>query len=102
MQILEIFKKNYHFLFIAFLFIYIITNLLDGERGLISLFEKKNKLKDLEAKKIVITKKIQTTEKNNLLLSDSIDLDYLEILLREKLFYGKSNEKVYLIQQNEN
>jgi len=102
MQILEIFKKNYHFLFIAFLFIYIITNLLDGERGLISLFEKKNKLKELEAKKIVITKKIQTTEKNNLLLSDSIDLDYLEILLREKLFYGKSNEKVYLIQQNEN
>jgi len=102
MQILEIFKKNYHFLFIAFLFVYIITNLLDGERGLISLFEKKNKLKELEAKKIVITKKIQTTEKNNLLLSDSIDLDYLEILLREKLFYGKSNEKVYLIQQNEN
>ena len=102
MQILEIFKKNYHFLFIAFLFIYIITNLLDGERGLISLFEKKNKLKELEAKKIVITKKIQTIEKNNLLLSDSIDLDYLEILLREKLFYGKSNEKVYLIQQNEN
>jgi len=102
MQILEIFKKNYHFLFIAFLFIYIITNLLDGERGLISLFEKKNKLKELEAKKIVITKKIQTTEKNNLLLSDSIDLDYLEILLREKLFYGKSNETVYLIKQNEN
>jgi len=102
MQILEIFKKNYHFLFIAFLFIYIITNLLDGERGLISLFEKKNKLKDLEAKKIVLTKKIETAEKKNLLLSDSIDLDYLEILLREKLFYGKSNEKVYLIQQNEN
>ncbi len=102
MQILEIFKKNYHFLFIAFLFIYIITNLLDGERGLISLFEKKNKLKDLEVKKTTLTKKIETTEKKNLLLSDSIDLDYLEILLREKLFYGKSNEKVYLIQQNEN
>jgi len=102
MQILEIFKKNYHFLFIAFLFIYIITNLLDGERGLISLFEKKNKLKDLEAKKTTLTKKTEKTEKKNLLLSDSIDLDYLEILLREKLFYGKSNEKVYLIQQNEN
>jgi len=102
MQILEIFKKNYHFLFIAFLFIYIITNLLDGERGLISLFEKKNKLKDLEEKKITLTKKIEKIEKKNLLLSDSIDLDYLEILLREKLFYGKSNEKVYLIQKNEN
>ena len=102
MQILEIFKKNYHFLFIAFLFIYIITNLLDGERGLISLFEKKNKLKDLEAKKTTLTKKTEKTEKKNLLLSNSIDLDYLEILLREKLFYGKSNEKVYLIQQNEN
>ena len=40
-------KKNYFTLIITFLIIYFFLNLLDGERGLISYFKKKNVLIDL-------------------------------------------------------
>ena len=35
------------------------------------------------------------------LLSDNINLDYIEILIREKFFFGKTDEKVYIINNNE-
>ena len=78
-----------------FLFIYIILNLLDGERGLISYYEKL-KIKDqlIQDKKDLLTK-LSFIEKKNSLLTDSIDLDYLETLYRKKFMVGKSNEKIY-------
>ena len=78
-----------------FLFIYIILNFLDGERGLISYYEKL-KIKDqlIQDKKDLLTK-LSFIEKKNSLLTDSIDLDYLETLYRKKFMVGKSNEKIY-------
>ena len=78
-----------------FLFIYIILNFLDGERGLISYYEKL-KIKDqlIQEKKDLLTK-LSFIEKKNSLLTDSIDLDYLETLYRKKFMVGKSNEKIY-------
>ena len=69
---------------------------MDGERGLFSFFEKKQIQKQLIQKKNNLTAELNDVEKKILLLSENIDLDYLEILYREKFFYGKSNEKVYL------
>ena len=79
-----------------FLFIYIILNFLDGERGLISYYEKL-KIKDqlIQDKKDLLTK-LSFIEKKNSLLTDSIDLDYLETLYRKKFMVGKSNEKIYV------
>ena len=51
-------KKNYFTLIITFLFLYFFLNLLDGERGLISYFEKKKKLENLKKKKKKLKKKI--------------------------------------------
>ena len=96
MWIVEIFKKNYFILISSFFFIYIVFNLLDGERGLFSYFEKKEIQNQLIQKKNNLIAKLIDTEKKILLLSENIDLDYLEILYREKFFYGKPNEKVYL------
>ena len=96
MRIVEILKKNYFLLISAFLFVYIIFNLLDGERGLFSYFEKKQIQNQLIHKKNNLTAELNDVEKKILLLSENIDLDYLEILYREKFFYGKQNEKVYL------
>ena len=96
MRIVEILKKNYFFLISTFFFIYIAFNLLDGERGLFSYFEKKEIQNQLIQKKNNLTTELIDTEKKILLLSENIDLDYLEILYREKFFYGKPNEKVYL------
>ncbi len=100
MRIIEILKKNYFLLISTFFFVYIAFNLLDGERGLFSYFEKKEIQNQLIQKKNNLIAQLNDVEKKIILLSDNIDLDYLEILYREKFFYGKPNEKVYLNRQN--
>ena len=96
MKIVEILKKNYFLLISTFFFIYIVFNLLEGERGLFSYFEKKEIQNQLIQKKNNLTAELNDVEKKILLLTENIDLDYLEIIYREKFFYGKPNEKVYL------
>ena len=96
MRMVEILKKNYFLLISTLFFVYIVFNLLDGERGLFSYFEKKEIQNQLIQKKNNLTEEINDVEKKILLLTENIDLDYLEILYREKFFYGKPNEKVYL------
>ena len=100
MRIVEILRKNYFLLISTFFFVYIAFNLLDGERGLFSYFEKKEIQNQLIQKKNNLIAQLNDVEKKIILLSDNIDLDYLEILYREKFFYGKPNEKVYLNRQN--
>ena len=95
-------KKNYLILIFTILFLYFFFNLLDGERGLISYFEKKNILEEFNDEKIKITNKIGELEIKNSLLTDNLDLDYIEILIRQKFLFGKDGEKIYLIKNNEN
>ncbi len=95
-------KKNYLILIFTILFLYFFFNLLDGERGLISYFEKKTTLENLNDEKIYLVNKISDLEIKNSLLTDNLDLDYIEILIREKFLFGKNNEKIYLIRNNEN
>ena len=92
-------KKNYFILIYTFLLLYFIFNLFDGERGLISYFKKKNILIELNDKKINLSNKIKNLENKNSLLTDNLDLDYIEILIREKFLFGKDGEKIYI---NEN
>tara|TARA_B100000809_G_C14716386_1_gene379741 strand:- start:248 stop:541 length:294 start_codon:yes stop_codon:yes gene_type:complete len=92
-------KKNYFIIIITFLFLYFFFNLLDGERGLVSYFEKKKILKNLNYKKFSLTEKIEDLEHNNSLLTTNIDLDYIEIFIREKFLFGKKGDKIYLIKE---
>ena len=94
-------KKNYFILIFTILFLYFFLNLMDGERGLISYFEKKNILKDLKNEKIKIINNINELKIKNSLLTDNLDLDYIEILIRQKYLFGKNGEKIYLIKKNE-
>ena len=71
-------------------------NFLDGERGLISYFEKKNIISNLLHEKKLLTNKLNLIEKKNSMLTDVIDLDYLETIYREKFMVGKKNEKVFV------
>ena len=96
MKLVEILKKNYFLLVSTFFFIYIAFNFLDGERGLFSYLEKKELYNQKIQKKSNLIAELNDIEKKILLLTENIDLDYLEILYREKFFYGKPNEKVYL------
>ena len=95
MRFLQIINEKKLALISIFLFLYVILNLLDGQRGLISYFEKKNIINDLFQEKKLLTEKLNLIEKKNRMLTDKIDLDYLEILYREKFMVGKKNEKVF-------
>ena len=95
-------KKNYFILISTILFLYFFLNLLDGERGLISYFEKKNILKELKDERKNVVNKINKLEIKNSLLTDNLDLDYIEILIRQKFLFGKSGENTYIIKSNEN
>ena len=93
-------KKNYFILIITFLFIYFFFNLLDGERGLISYIEKKDIYEKLKNDHNVLVNKIADLEHKNSLLTDNIDLDFIEILIREKFLFGKEGETTYIIKDN--
>ena len=80
------------------LILYFITNLLGGNRGLFSYYEKKGILDKLENEKKILNQEIVELEKYNALLSDNFDIDYVEILLRDKFLLGKKGETVYIIK----
>ena len=94
-------KKNYFLLIITFLIIYFFFNLLGGNRGLISYFEKKEIYQNLIVDQKELSDKIANLEKKNSLLTDNIDLDFIEILIREKFLFGKEGETTYIIKDNE-
>ena len=91
-------KKNYFLLIITFLIFYFFSNLLSGERGLISYFEKKDQLNTLKAEESLLKNQIKDLDFKNSLLSDNLDLDYIETLIRERFLFGKKNEKIYIIK----
>ena len=95
MRFVQIINQKKFTLITVFLFLYVLINLLDGQRGLISYYEKQ-KIKDqlIEEKK-TLSIKLAMVEKKNKLLTDIVDLDYLETLYREKFMVGKSNEHIY-------
>jgi cell division protein FtsB len=82
--------------------IYFFFNLLDGERGLFSYFKKKEILMNLTKEEMDLRVRIKDLEFKNSLLSDNLDLDYVETLLREKFLFGKEGETLYIIKMNDN
>ena len=97
---IEKIKKNYFMIIGTFLFLYFFFNLLDGERGLISLLKKENLLTKLKFEEKELNENIENLEFKNSLLSENLDKDYVEILIREKFIYSKENEKIYLIKND--
>tara|TARA_B100000965_G_scaffold389209_1_gene394621 strand:- start:43 stop:345 length:303 start_codon:yes stop_codon:yes gene_type:complete len=93
-------KKNYFILIGTFLFLYFFFNLLDGERGLISLLKKENLLSQLKLEEKTIKENIEDLEFKNSLLSNNLDIDYVEILIRDKFLFGKKGETTYIIKDN--
>ena len=95
-------KNNYFILVSIFLILYFIVNLLSGERGLFSYYKKKEILEGLKLEEANLINKINDLDFKNSLLSDNLDLDYIEILIREKFLFGKKGETIYIIKSNDN
>ena len=95
-------KNNYFILISTFLVFYFFFNLISGERGLISYLEKQKILLNLKENEIGLSNKIKELDFKNTLLSDNLDLDYIETLIRERFLFGKKNEIIYIIKSDEN
>ena len=94
--------KNNYFLFVSiFLILYFLFNLLSGQRGLISYFDKKKSLNDFKKEESLLIKNINSLDFKNSLLSDNLYLYYVEILIRERFLFGKKNEKIYILKNND-
>ena len=91
-------KNNYFLLVSTFLILYFFFNLLSGQRGLISYFEKKQKLSNLKKDELILLNQIKDLDFKNSSLSDNLDLDYIETLIRERFLFGKKNETIYIIK----
>ena len=93
----KIIKKNYFLLISTFVILYFFFNLLDGERGLFSYIKKKEILTNLQQSEEDYKNKIENIEFKNSLLTTNLDIDYIETLIRSKFLFGKKDESIYII-----
>ena len=98
---LRLIKKNYFLLISVFLILYFSFNLLSGERGLFSYIEKKELLSNLKKEETFLIDKITDLEHKNSLLGENLDLDYIETLIRDRFLFGKKDETIYIIKQDD-
>ena len=96
MRFVQIINQKKFTLITVFLFLYVLLNLLDGERGLISYYEKQKIKEQLIQEKKSLIIQLNLFEKKINLLTNKINLDYLEVLYRTKFVVGKANEKIYV------
>tara|TARA_S200000501_G_scaffold219274_1_gene205807 strand:- start:3915 stop:4214 length:300 start_codon:yes stop_codon:yes gene_type:complete len=97
MNFFNVLKKRKILFLNIFLFLYIIFNLLSGDRGLMGYFEKNKLEKYLSETKIKLTNEIEILENKNSLLSENLNFDFIDILIRDKLMLGKKEEIIIKI-----
>ena len=91
MRLIESFKNKKLILINIFLTLYIGINLIGGERGLISFVEKKKNYEELVKEEKMLQVELKDL-KHKIDLITGNDLDYLDMLLPEKLKYGTKDE----------
>ena len=101
MTILLKIKENLKIIIIFSLFLYILANLFGGQRGLFAFIEKKEFLNNLQTEEKEMIEKIKNIELKNTLLSEKLDYEYIDMLIRDKLMLGKKGETTYIITDNE-
>ena len=91
MSLIESIKKKRFLLFNIFFSLYICINLIGGERGLISYFDKKKIYEELIKEEKVLTAKLKDLDHKVKLIIKN-DPDYLDMLYRQKFNYVTKNE----------
>ncbi len=91
MWLFESFKKKKLILLNIFLTLYVGINLIGGERGLVSYFEKEKRYIELIEKEMNLNNELNDLKKKIKLITSN-DLDYLDMLYREKFRYGTKDE----------
>ena len=91
MRLIESLKKKKFLLFNIFFTLYVGINLIGGERGLISYFDKKNNYEKLMEEEKILTTKLKNLD-HKISLINKNDPDYLDILFRQKFNYVTEDE----------
>ena len=91
MRIIESLKQKKFLLFNIFFTLYIGINLIGGERGLISYFDKKSTYEKLMEEEKVLTAKLKNLD-HKISLINKNDPDYLDMLYRQKFNYVTKDE----------
>ena len=91
MKLIESLKKKKFLLFNIFFALYISINLIGGERGLISYFDKKDTYEKLIEEEKVLTAKLKDLD-HKISLINKNDPDYLDMLYRQKFNYVTEDE----------
>ena len=91
MNLIESLKKKKFLLFNIFFTLYIGINLIGGDRGLISYFDKKSTYEKLMEEEKVLTAKLKNLD-HKISLINKNDPDYLDMLYREKFNYVTEDE----------
>ena len=91
MRLIESLRKKKFLLFNIFFTLYIGINLIGGERGLISYFDKKNTYEELIKKDEDLTLKLRDID-HKISLVNKNDPDYLDMLYRQKFNYVTKDE----------
>ena len=99
MRFFQVLKRRKILFLNIFLFLYIAINLFSGDRGLISYFDKKEVEDQLSQKRTLLNDQISVFEHKNSLLSEKLNFDFVDTLVREKFKFGKKDE--ILIKLNE-
>ena len=99
---LRLIKRNYFLLISVLLIFYFGFNLVSGERGLFSYIDKRELLSYLKKEELSLVSEIEDMHHKNSLLSTNLDLDFIETLIRERFLFGKKDETIYIIKNNDN
>ena len=91
MMLFKSLKNKKFLLFNIFFTLYISINLIGGERGLISYFDKKDTYQKLLENDKKLTAELKELDHKISLIKNN-DQDYLEILFREKFNFVKQDE----------
>ena len=97
MNFFDVIKKRKILFLNIFLFLYIIFNFLSGDRGLLGYLEKNKLEKHLTQTKTNLMSKIEILNNKNILLSENLNFDFIDILVRDNLKLGKKEEIIIKI-----
>ena len=97
MKLIESLKKKKFLLFNIFFTLYIGINLIGGERGLISYFDKKNTYEILVKEEKILTAKLKDLD-HKISLINKNDPDYLDMLYRQKFNFVTEDEIIIILK----
>ncbi len=79
--------------------VYFLVNALTGDKGYFSMKKKDKMLHDLTVNESVLLQKLESLKLKNTMLSEDLNLDYLDEKYREIFVLGKRNEVLYIINE---